>query len=294
MIRFVVSRRKEIGIQCVSVYSGPSFAVVDIMSALARRLGHRLILHLHGGGLPDLFNRRPRWSRRVLNRAHAIVAPSPFLARSVQQLGLACQVIPNQIAIEQYPFRLRTHLRPQLLWMRSFHPIWNPEMAIRVTSELRRRGIEAELAMAGTDKGHLQGMQRLAHELGLSESIRFTGFLDQTGKAEEGSRAYIFLNTNRVDNMPVSVVEACAMGLPVVSTNVGGIPDLLSDGETGLLVGSDDFRGMADAVARLLAEPELAERLSWAGRALATQCSWNVVRQMWWSLFDKLEASSGT
>ena len=104
-------------------------------------------------------------------------------------------------------------------------------------------------------------------------------------KIREGSSADIFLNTNRIDNTPVSVIEAGAFGLPVVATNVGGIADLVSDGETALLVPDNDDEAMAAAVLRLLTSPNLAEKLSANGRALAERFSWENVRPQWESLF---------
>jgi glycosyltransferase involved in cell wall biosynthesis len=130
--------------------------------------------------------------------------------------------------------------------------------------------------------------------LGVFEAIRFVGFLDMAGKAREGSLAEVFLNTNRIDNMPVSVVEACAMGIPVVSTAVGGVPDLLQDGETGLLVPDDDDGAMAAAVKRLLRDPVLAGRLSLNGRQLAESCSWEAVRPQWEEVIRTAAGRSNT
>jgi glycosyltransferase involved in cell wall biosynthesis len=120
--------------------------------------------------------------------------------------------------------------------------------------------------------------------------VRFPGYLNMATKVREGNAAAIFLNTNHVDNMPVSVIEACAMGLPVVATNVGGIPDLLTDGETGLLVPDDDDQAMSGTVLRLLRDPELAGRLSANGRKLAERSSWKRVRLQWEQLFANVMA----
>ena len=121
--------------------------------------------------------------------------------------------------------------------------------------------------MGGTGQGPQDIRSNVAGELGVADSVRFAGFLDMAAKRAEGDGADVFINTNRVDNQPVSVIEACAMGLPVVATNVGGIPDLLRDRETGLLVRDGDHAAMAEAVIDLLEDPELAERLSRQGRA---------------------------
>ena len=98
------------------------------------------------------------------------------------------------------------------------------------------------------------------------------------GKRREGNAADIFINTNRIDNMPVAVLEAGATGLPVVATAVGGVPDLLVDGRDAVLVSDDDDAAMADAILRLLRDPELAGRLSRNGRLLASRSAWESVR----------------
>jgi glycosyltransferase involved in cell wall biosynthesis len=141
--------------------------------------------------------------------------------------------------------------------------------------------------MAGQDKGLQAETERLAAELGLASSVRFPGFLTVEGKFDAGGQAHIFLNTNHVDNMPVSIVEACAMGLPVVATSVGGIRDLLTDRETGLLVPDGEVEAMAQAVLRLVDQPELASRLSENGRRLAERSSWLRVRPQWEAVFEE-------
>ena len=281
----LVRQRRDIGLQCVQVYGGSSFVVEDMASWLGRRFGHRIVMHLHGGAMPEFMARYPNWTRRVLRRADAIVTPSQFLARAVVPYGFHAQVIPNVLDLSQYPWRHREKIQPRLFWMRTFHPIWNPEMAVRVLARLRAQFPDATLVMAGEDKGMRPAVEQLARSLGVHSAVRFPGFLNMEGKTREGGAADIFINTNRVDNMPVAVLEACAMGLPVVSTDVGGIPDLLKDGETGLLVRNEDEAGMAAAIARLVLEPPLAGRLSANGRRLAEKSAWPSVRVQWEKLF---------
>jgi len=288
MVWTLLRARHRIAIQALSVYSGPSFVVADICSQMGKMLGQKLILHLHGGALPELFDRRPEWSRSVLCRADAIVVPTPFLGRAAARLGFKSLVIPNLIDLEEYPYRRRYRIQPRLFWMRSFHPIWNPEMAIQVLALIRQEGLDAHLVMGGPDKGQLRATRRLAQTLRVAEHVKFAGFLGPKEKALEGNTADIFLNTNRIDNMPVAVIEACAMGIPVVSTNVGGIPDLLTDGSTGLLVASEDNKAMANCVKRLLADPVLCRTLSDNGRHVAERCGWPVVCHQWHELFRRL------
>jgi L-malate glycosyltransferase len=122
----------------------------------------------------------------------------------------------------------------------------------------------------------------------LSEFVKFPGFLSREAKLKEGEAHDIYMNTNRTDNMPVSVLEMAAMGLPIVSTRVGGIDDLLDDGETALLVPNEDDRGMADAVVRLLGDEALAARLSSNARHLAHRSDWENIYPAWETLFSEL------
>jgi L-malate glycosyltransferase len=290
----LIRRKRDIDIVLIEVYSGQGFVIADVASSISRRMGYKTILTLHGGNLPTFIQRHPNWARRVLRRAHALVAPSAYNARAVTQLGLQAQVIPNVIDLNDYPYRCRERVSPRLLWIRSFHPFYNPALALKVAAGLRVDYPETALVMAGQDKG-LQGeMQMVARELGIADIVRFPGFLDRDGKAREGSAADIYLNTNHVDNMPVAIIEAGAMGLPVVSTRVGGVPYLLQDGENGLLVPDDDAPAMIAAVRRLLNEPELAKYLSSNGRLLAERSAWPTVRAQWEELFsDQLVSAAG-
>lgn len=283
-------RRREIDVVILQVYGGPSFVVEDAASALARAAGHRVVAHLHGGALPTFLGRWPRWGRRVLRRAHALVAPSPYLVDAVAAHGFEARVIPNALDLAASPFRLRTAVEPRLFWMRSFHPLYNPLLAVRVLARVRAVHPRATLTMGGQDKGMLAAVRAEAARLGVTDGVRLVGFLDAEGKRREAAAADVFLNTNRVDNTPVAVLEAGAFGLPVVATAVGGVPRLLRDGHDGLLVPDDDAPAMADAVLRLVREPALAAHLSANGRRLAEGSAWPAVRVAWERLLTGLAA----
>lgn len=276
------------------VYSGRAFATTLAVSIVARLLGLRLVLHLHGGDLPKLFARRPGLARFVLRSGAAIVAPSEYLAGEARALGCPARVIPNAIDLEACTHRPRLLARPRLLWMRSFHPLYNPGLALRTLTLVRERVPDATLVMAGADKGMESAMRAEAARLGLGEAVDFAGFLDADGKARAAEACDVFLNTNHVDNTPVSVIEACAFGMPVVATRVAGISVLLDHERTALLVPDDDAEAMAAAVLRLLGEPGTVARLSQAGRRLAERSAWPGVREEWEALFAELGATPVT
>jgi L-malate glycosyltransferase len=288
IIRTILAKRNNTDLLMLQVYAGRSFIVEDISSLLAKFFNVPTIMTLRGGNFPEFMSKYPAWTRRVLKRAEVIVTPSEYLARAVRAEGFEARVISNVIDLDLYPYKHRKRVEPKLLWMRKFHKYWNPEMAIRVLYELRKSMPEATLVMAGQDEGLEKSTRELARSLGLEEAVRFPGFLNTEGKIREAAAADIFINTNLIDNMPVSVLEACSMGLPVVSTDVGGMPDLLTEGETGLLVPVDDVERMVEAIKRLVETPELASRLSENGRRLAMRSSWTTVRCEWESLFREI------
>lgn len=291
ILRSLVAWRNEIDLVIHQVFSGPAFVVTDAASALCRVLGLPQVFALHGGALPEFTAEHGGWVRRVLRRAEAIVTPSTYLAEVFAvypELVARIRTIPNILEIGGYPYRHRPLVHPQLLWMRTFHETYHPQMAVEVLAALRQTHPEATLTMAGQEKGLQAAVQELAHSRGLSAAVRFPGFLGPREKAREFAGHDIYLNTNRVDNMPVSVLEACAFGLPVVATAVGGVPHLLCDGKTGLLTPNADVAAMVAAVRRLLDEPGLAGALSANGRRLAESCAWEPVQARWEALFAEV------
>lgn len=281
-------KKAQIDILCLQVYSGPSFLIAVVAGGIGKILGLKIIMHLHGGNLPELAKRRPAWFKRVVVNADAVVAPSEYLARVVRSFGVQPLVIPNLIELKQYPYRPPGMMKPRLFWMRSFHSIYNPEMAVQALKILRESFKDATLTMSGSDRGELKKIKQIVRKLHLSEAVRFTGFLDKRGKISEASGHDIYLNTNRIDNMPVSVIEMAAIGLPVISTNVGGVPDLLKNKKTALLVPDDEALKMAEAVRTLIESPELAMRLSRNGRQLAETFSYEKVFPQWQLVFENL------
>jgi len=288
IVATLVRERHRLDVLILECYGGPSFVVEDAASLIAHHSALRLVIHLHGGAMPTFMARHPQWTRRVLGRAHALVAPSPFLAFAVEPYGVTARVIPNVLDLDAYPFRLRTAPRPRVLWMRSFHELYNPLLAVQVLALVRERLPDATLVMAGQEKGLSAATMAEAQRLGVSDAIRFPGFLGPEAKMREGGAADVFLNTNRVDNAPVAVLEAAAMGLPVVSTDVGGVRNLVRHEHSALLARDGDAAGLADAVVRLVMEPGLAERLGRNARRVAERSAEPAVAGEWHQLLGEV------
>jgi glycosyltransferase involved in cell wall biosynthesis len=198
-------------------------------------------------------------------------------------------LIPNPLDLREYPREVRSRARPRLLWLRAFHSMYNPELGPRVLA-LLGRDRDVTLTMVGPDKGDgsLQNTLRAAADLGVADRLRVIPGVPREEIAPLLAQSDVFLNTTNVDNTPVSVMEAMACGLCVVSTNVGGLPYLIEDGRDGILVPADDSEAMAGAVNRIVGEPALASRLSSSARRKAEDWDWRAVLPKWEALLQGL------
>jgi glycosyltransferase involved in cell wall biosynthesis len=155
---------------------------------------------------------------------------------------------------------------------------------------LRHDFPDVRLVMVGPDRGDgtLEETVRVARELGVERHVQFRGAVPKANVSEALGEGDIFLNTTNIDNTPVTVLEAQACGLCVVSTSVGGIPYVVEHGETGLLVEMDAPRAMSEAIREILRSPALAERLSRRSREYATTHDWSLVLPEWERLFRQV------
>ena len=279
MINTVWSRRSEYTLANVDVYSGLSFIWAEIVCLILSLIGKPYVLTLHGGNLPE-------FARHLLSSAAAVTTPSRYLLDQMQLFRNDIQLIPNSVELSRYDFRVRSLPAPRLVWLRAFHEIYNPCLAIRTVFLLQDDFPEIQLRMLGPDKGDgsFETALRTARELRLEKRVSAPGAIPKSSVPTALNDGDIFLNTTNIDNTPISVLEAMACGLCVVSTNVGGIPYLLDHNHDALLVASDDPASMAAAVRRILTEPGLAERLSRNARLKAEQFDWPIIISKWESV----------
>ena len=151
---------------------------------------------------------------------------------------------------------------------------------------------DAQLTMVGPDvDGSMEKCKLLSAELGVEQQITFTGKLSKEEWTKLAQEKDIFINTTNYDNLPVSVLEAMALGLPVVSTNVGGIPYIIKDKQNGVLVNPGEVSEMADAILQLIHNEELSTTISLNARKYAEQFDWSIIKVKWQKLFNSIAAS---
>lgn len=290
MLVTILSRYKDIHVLIIQVYSGLSFVYVDICSWFGKLLGLPTIFHVHGGDIPSLIEKKPGWAQRVFKRADIVVVPSIYLAQSIKQIGFSPVVIPNIVDLSRYQYRRVDSATLKLVWLRAFHSIYNPTLAAKTLVELNKRGHEPFLIMVGPDKhdGSFSDFLQMVKAYGVMDQTNITGRIPNDQVPEVLSQGDIFINTTNVDNTPVSVIEAMACGLCIVSTNVGGIPYLLENGVDALLVPPDDPKAMAEAIIQIINDPSLAAKLSSNARKKAETFDWSIVVHQWENLFSDI------
>jgi glycosyltransferase involved in cell wall biosynthesis len=285
-------RKDEYEVAQVDVFSGPSFLWAEIVAGILRWAGKPFVLTLHGGYLPVFAQQRPKRVTRLLNKAQVVTAPSPFLYEQMKPYRSDLMLLPNAIDLAQYTFRLRSRPQPRLIWLRAFHQIYNPSLAPRMLAQLTNEFPEIQLIMVGPDKrdGSLPETQRVAAALGVADRIQYPGRVAKQDVPYWLNQGDIFLNTTNIDNTPISVMEAMASGLCVVSTNVGGLPHLLADEQDALLVEPNNAERGAAAIRRILTQPDLAARLSQNGYDKVRLFDWPLVLQQWQDLLLKISS----
>jgi glycosyltransferase involved in cell wall biosynthesis len=257
-----------------------SFLLAPVPAMLiARAFGKRVVLHYHSG---EAYDHLANWGMFVhpwLQLAHEIVVPSQYLREVFARYGYRAVVIRNVVDTTRFRFRRRENLRPRLLSVRNFESYYRVDIILQAYAYIRHRFPDATLTLAGEGSEEPMLRQQAARLPG--NGIRFVGRVEPQQMQELYDGADIFVNASVVDNQPVSVLEAFAAGLPVVSTATGDIAAMVRDGETGRIIPPEDPVTMAEAVIALLENPEHALQLAQQARDEAEGYTWSRVRSAW-------------
>ena len=259
-----------------------SFLLAPLPAMLAAKLFRaRVVLHYHSGEAADHLS---TWGVLVhpwLRLADAIVVPSDYLKRIFAEHGYVARVIRNVVDLSRLTYRERLPLRPRLISTRNLEPYYRVDVVLDAFRRLRVAVPEATLTIAGygSEESRLRSLA--------GEGVRFTGKVDPAAMPALLDEADIFVNASIVDNQPVSLLEACAAGLPVVSTPTGDIAAMVRHEETGLLVPPLDAGALASAVVSLLRDPASAASLARQAREEIDRYTWAAVRDEWASVYGE-------
>jgi glycosyltransferase involved in cell wall biosynthesis len=279
--------RKKAKNVLIDTYSTSAFHFAWTSGRLCQSLNIPYTPIIHGGQFESRIKSSRDLVSNYLKEAKYVVAPSEYLKNVIESnFDIKVHIVPNAIDLKLYDF-LPEKLddgKLHIFWLRAFQSIYNPELAIEIVNNLKNNfKIEVELSMVGPDKdSSRENVKDLISKYDLNQSVKLYGKLQAAEWKEMAKEADLFLNTTRVDNMPVSVIEAMALGLPIISTDVGGIPFLVTHGEEGYLFPSEDWSAASGFIAKLVNDTEHRKMLRNKARRKAQSMDWeSAVKSKW-------------
>ncbi len=266
-----------------------SFLLAPLPAMLvAHALGKPVVLNYRSGEAPDHL-RRSAIARWALARVERNAVPSRFLRDVFSGFGIDSTIVPNVIALERFPYRPRVPLRPRLVSTRNLDELYNVACTLRAFRRIQDVHPEASLVLVGSGTEETR-LRTLVQELHLRH-VTFAGRVPPDDIARHYDTNDIYIQSPNIDNMPASVLEAFASGLPVVSTDAGGVPAILRHGQDGLLAPVNDDAALAQHVLDLLAQPAWGAGLAASAHGTLRACTWNSVRGQWLALYRSVLAA---
>jgi len=264
-----------------------SFLIAPTPAILIGKLyGKKILLNYHSGEAEDHLRRWRCSTKWVFKLVDKVAVPSEFLVRVFAKFGIDACAIFNIINLDQFEFRERRPLRPMFLSNRNLEAHYGVDCVLRAFALIQQRIPEASLTVVGNGRQR-QALETLKSELNLQHTT-FTGRIEHDDIYKYYSASDIFLNASRVDNQPLSIIEAFACGLPVVTSNAGGIPYIVTNEQTGFVVPVDDCAALANRALELLTRQDYASAMVQRARAECARYTWEVICDQWLHLYRDL------
>lgn len=244
------------------------------------------ILNYHSGEAEDHLSRWKRTAVPTMRMFDRIVVPSKYLVEVFERFGLHAEAIFNFIETERFKFRERNFQCPVLLSNRNFETHYGVDNTLRAFRIIQNAIPGARMIVVG-DGPQREQLLNLAKELCLT-NIEFRGAVNPDKMPGIYDEADIFLNSSIIDNMPLSILEAFSSGLPVVTTGAGGIPFIVEDRKTALVIGVNDPNELATSALELIRDQQLARDLAHRARNEVNRYRWAEVKKRWLAVYEEL------
>jgi glycosyltransferase involved in cell wall biosynthesis len=278
---FFTSNNSKVSL--IDVFSTKAFWFAVYISTLCRLANRKYILVLHGGNLPMRFKSNKRIFSSMIKNAYLITAPSMYLVSFFENKKIQVKFIPNPIRIKEYPTSIadKTDKAVQLLYLRGFGKIYRPQLVIKACDILKNKGISFHLHMFGRDlDGTLQETIGLIQQLNLNQYITIHGSKTKEEWMVVAQKCYINVSVPEIDNTPVSILECMAMGIPTISTNVGGIPFMIQHKQNALLTDATPV-AIAENIIELIDNEGLHKQIVTAAKDYVMQYEYSHVLNKW-------------
>jgi glycosyltransferase involved in cell wall biosynthesis len=270
----------------IDVFSGNSFNLASISSSLLKLRGKSVYFVIRGGNFVNFFNQNRIKVIKALNRAQMIFSPSLMICDYFTSFNYDVNYLPNYIDRRNFPIGDESQRNKfSILWVRAFSTIYNPEVAVRIFELVSEKCPQATLDMVGPDLGELEKTKKLVLELGLAEKVNFLGTIPNKELYKLYHSHYIYLNTTSFESFGMSVMEAASCGLPIVSTDVGEIPKIWTDGKNALLFSLDNIRLASDHILELIENVGYYQSISRAAQLKVNDFDKSKLIPVWQSIF---------
>lgn len=286
-----VGRADVVHLMANSGWSWHLFAAPAIW--VGRLRGTPVVVNYRGGYAGEFLARQAAWIRFSMRRAARLVVPSGFLREVFAGYGMTAGIVPNIIDIARFKPANDSAGSPVILVSRNLEPVYDIASAIKAFKILKDTLPDARLVIAGNGPEEAR-LKVLVEDFRLADSVQFAGRVDTADMPALYRSARVSLNSSRIDNMPNSVLEALAAGVPVVSTRVGGVPFIVEDEKTALLVEPGNPAEMAAAMQRVLTDHALAKNLRQAGLEAAQLYTWEKIRPLLFATYAEAIRSAGS
>jgi glycosyltransferase involved in cell wall biosynthesis len=257
------------GLRHLHVHFATAAANVGLILKHSQGIGLSLTVH----GPDEFYDAAGEWLGEKLRAADFVICIGRFARSQVMKLSPASHwhkfdICPLGVDPERYaPRRREATGEPfTILCVGRLTPAKGQRILLDAALRLAQAGRDFRLVMVGSGPD-ADDLQAAAHESGLNGKVTFTGALNQDEVSHWYAQADAFALPSFAEGIPVVLMEAMASGVPCVTTRITGIPELIRDGQDGLLVTPSDSDELATALARLMDNPELRERFAAAGRA---------------------------
>lgn len=276
----------------------PNYDVLHIFSAsyfsflitpapailISQFVNKKIILNYHSGEAEDHLLRSGYIVKAILKYVDILVVPSIYLQKIFCKFGIESEVVYNVVSENEFPFRKRDIFKPRFIVSRNLEPMYNVACVLKAFKLIQDKYPEAELTVLGY--GSQQDyLKSLSKDLKLRNVI-FAGRVERETIGRYYDNSDFMLNASVIDNMPISILEAFSSGIPVISSEAGGIPFIIENGVNGLLVPLDDEKPMAEKAIYLIENQDISRKI--AGNALnncRTHYSWKANRGKWLKLY---------
>lgn len=278
---FIVFKPRKYDVIILMLFSGKAFILEFLVTITAKLYRKQIVGVIHGGAFHHFYTHFPETTDLVFNRIDQLYSPSHFLINYFSARGHYVKYLPNFVNLDLFPLRKKKDFNYSIVWIRAFHSVYNPQLIIKAVSRLKEKYPKLQLYMAGADKGELEFCKKVAEENNIKNRVHFIGYIQNTELSDELSKHDIFVNTTSFESFGVSLIEAAACGLPIISSNVGEIP-MIWNNETNILLFDDkNLEQLVQQLDKMISSEELRNKIAFNGNLIALQFQWSDITIKW-------------